>query len=539
MYTTSSNFSVSLFRKRSFVWILLVVLSNSFVSIVGLAQQPTATTNEVSIIETIQGFLQQLGYNPGPIDGVLGERTRTAIRAFQRDHNLRVDGEASIALVEALEQAKRQEQDKERQLAQAELAAMSPGELYVRAVQCEAQGDAENALRYYKYLMETYPDNDLAVKAKDRFTALSISMPQLTATTPGLTATISALSGTVLVNGQKQKEGTILITRDVIETQVGASVVLELSDGSQLKLGENTKIDIVDLSQTATGARTSRIKMLWGRIQALLSPGHHQAESSFDIETPNALIGVKFSQPDVEVSYDPTKQETVALSHTVVLAVTNLLTGEKMIIPIGSTAIITVLGIKVIAGAATAGAVAAESVETATTEAAATETKTTKTETTKTRKTPSKTTTGIGKTKLIAIGAGTLLAAGGVAALASSADDLGLTAFSGGTLLITASLESSYYGILEATLAFDGRVIDRGPTSSSIGTAGWTFSGTVSGVGSGRHTLSLTIIRQFSSRQDYSAIASVYVLDSDSYIDLGTREATLAAGESITFNFSI
>jgi hypothetical protein len=119
------------------------------------------------------------------------------------------------------------------------------------------------------------------------------------------TATIRALKGTVLVNGQPQGEGTVLRAQDIIETQAGSSLVLELSDGSQLELGENTQVDIAELSQTATGARRSRVKLAWGWIRARLSPGHQKEGSSFDVETPNALAGVKFSDPWFEVSYDP------------------------------------------------------------------------------------------------------------------------------------------------------------------------------------------------------------------------------------------
>jgi hypothetical protein len=118
------------------------------------------------------------------------------------------------------------------------------------------------------------------------------------------TATISALSGTVLVNGQAGNTGVVLSAGDVIETQAGASLVLAFSDGSQLELGEKTKVDMTVLSETVTGARVSRIKLMWGRIRAKLSSNHQYVGSSFDIETPNALVGVKFSQPDVEVSYD-------------------------------------------------------------------------------------------------------------------------------------------------------------------------------------------------------------------------------------------
>ncbi len=41
---------------------------------------------------TLQSSLQQAGYDPGPIDGVYGDQTENAVRQFQRDRNLVVDG---------------------------------------------------------------------------------------------------------------------------------------------------------------------------------------------------------------------------------------------------------------------------------------------------------------------------------------------------------------------------------------------------------------------------------------------------------------
>jgi hypothetical protein len=142
------------------------------------------------------------------------------------------------------------------------------------------------------------------------------------------TATISALSGTVLVNGQPQGEGTVLRAGDIIKTQAGSSVVLELSDGSQLELGENTQVDIAELSQTATGARRSRVKLAWGWIRARLSPGHQKEGSSFNVETPNALVGVKFSDPRFEVSYDPVTGVTTIKAFTVTIVVIDPRTGQ-------------------------------------------------------------------------------------------------------------------------------------------------------------------------------------------------------------------
>jgi len=54
-------------------------------------------------VRNIQSGLTQLGYAPGPADGVLGAKTRTAIRAYQQNHGLLVDGEATAPLAEHIQ----------------------------------------------------------------------------------------------------------------------------------------------------------------------------------------------------------------------------------------------------------------------------------------------------------------------------------------------------------------------------------------------------------------------------------------------------
>jgi hypothetical protein len=164
------------------------------------------------------------------------------------------------------------------------------------------------------------------------------------------TVILSAVSGSVLVNGQTEGEGALLQAGDTIETAEGSSVVLQFSDGSSLEIGENTKLALDELSQTAANARISQIKLIWGWIRGKLSPGHQEEGSSFDIETPNALIGVKFSQPDIEVSYNPSTQETIGIAHTVELIAKNLLTDEELLVPVGSTVIVVGTTIKIVAG---------------------------------------------------------------------------------------------------------------------------------------------------------------------------------------------
>jgi peptidoglycan hydrolase-like protein with peptidoglycan-binding domain len=43
-------------------------------------------------IRTAQAALRQLGYDPGTIDGVLGQQTRAVILRFQRAQHLRATG---------------------------------------------------------------------------------------------------------------------------------------------------------------------------------------------------------------------------------------------------------------------------------------------------------------------------------------------------------------------------------------------------------------------------------------------------------------
>ena len=63
-------------------------------------------------VRAIQQKLNEIGYNAGPADGLIGRGTRSAIQAFQRDNDLVVDGNPTAALLQRLtasSQAKRQE----------------------------------------------------------------------------------------------------------------------------------------------------------------------------------------------------------------------------------------------------------------------------------------------------------------------------------------------------------------------------------------------------------------------------------------------
>ncbi|NBB84336.1 MAG: hypothetical protein GVY28_13140, partial [Alphaproteobacteria bacterium] len=58
---------------------------------------PKQVTQSAQVAD-IQRYLKRLGYEAGPVDGVMGSRTRTAIRAYQQDRGLLATGQPSAAL---------------------------------------------------------------------------------------------------------------------------------------------------------------------------------------------------------------------------------------------------------------------------------------------------------------------------------------------------------------------------------------------------------------------------------------------------------
>ena len=54
------------------------------------------------LVSMAQRALAELGYDPGPTDGIMGEKTDLAVRAFQEQAGLEVDGQIRESLLEAL-----------------------------------------------------------------------------------------------------------------------------------------------------------------------------------------------------------------------------------------------------------------------------------------------------------------------------------------------------------------------------------------------------------------------------------------------------
>ena len=64
--------------------------------------RPRQRAISTQLTADIQYSLTNLGYNPGPVDGIAGRGTRAAVRAYQQDNGLLVNGRVSNALLQHL-----------------------------------------------------------------------------------------------------------------------------------------------------------------------------------------------------------------------------------------------------------------------------------------------------------------------------------------------------------------------------------------------------------------------------------------------------
>ena len=67
------------------------------------APSPPAAPKRARTLREVQQRLAELGYDPGPVDGVAGAQTAAALRAFQSARGLRPTGRMDSPTREALE----------------------------------------------------------------------------------------------------------------------------------------------------------------------------------------------------------------------------------------------------------------------------------------------------------------------------------------------------------------------------------------------------------------------------------------------------
>lgn len=93
------------------------------------SSSPYSTTESRETISRIQDMLNRLGYNAGPVDGLMGSKTAGAIRAFQADHGIRQTGQPSASLVLSLQSELQNEIGSSERHLEDEAVRATPGAL--------------------------------------------------------------------------------------------------------------------------------------------------------------------------------------------------------------------------------------------------------------------------------------------------------------------------------------------------------------------------------------------------------------------------
>ena len=85
-----------MFRQRLLASTLMLALAAPLA--ITTAQAQSAIQNMPYSTASVQRVLNDLGYSAGPVDGLMGGKTRNAIRAYQTDNSLPASGEPSLNL---------------------------------------------------------------------------------------------------------------------------------------------------------------------------------------------------------------------------------------------------------------------------------------------------------------------------------------------------------------------------------------------------------------------------------------------------------
>ena len=88
----------------------------------GKLSEPLSSRLQQELVKQTQIQLSALGYQPGTADGLLGEDTKKAIHAFQKSQKLSATGQASVGLLAALKSAIIQQKSNDAKQAQAQRA---------------------------------------------------------------------------------------------------------------------------------------------------------------------------------------------------------------------------------------------------------------------------------------------------------------------------------------------------------------------------------------------------------------------------------
>jgi hypothetical protein len=152
----------------------------------------------------------------------------------------------------------------------------------------------------------------------------------------GATATITAISGKATMNGQPLVAGAKVIENARISTEENSSVVIDLSDGSKLKVSSASTIVVDRLKQYHSDQIVeARVRLEKGRVEAIVS---EKRKKPLDILTPGATAAVRGTNFGVSLGEAENGASIPSASVDVIkgnVAWTSVITTGKEILPGG------------------------------------------------------------------------------------------------------------------------------------------------------------------------------------------------------------
>ncbi len=119
--------------------------------------------------------------------------------------------------------------------------------------------------------------------------------------------TVTELAGSAHVerggSTQPVTSGMPVELKDKFTTDAGAHLTITLSDNSKLDLAEQSTLTIDEQVVGAGGPQTTKVSLLGGHLQSLVTKALRGTAPSFEVKTPNAIAGVRGT--NFGVAYQP------------------------------------------------------------------------------------------------------------------------------------------------------------------------------------------------------------------------------------------
>lgn len=127
--------------------------------------------------------------------------------------------------------------------------------------------------------------------------ALVLSLVYINAQAQNTVGTVSELSGTAHVerggSTQPVTSGMPVELKDKFTTDAGAHLSITLADNSKLDLAEQSTLVIDEQMLGAGGPQTTKVSLLGGHLESLVTKALRGTAPSFEVKTPNAIAGVR------------------------------------------------------------------------------------------------------------------------------------------------------------------------------------------------------------------------------------------------------